>query len=132
MHTGVAGPQTREVQTGRDALAEWHTLPVERALHRKSGDGHAARQRLERAEPEALALRREDIDVSGGEERGDRFNWRYTIDLPVPAADGTADMVRVSFDDWMWLMSDDRLFNRAYMRRASVTLGDVSIFFEKR
>lgn len=71
------------------------------------------------------------IGVAVGEERGDRFNWRYTIDLPVPAADGTADTVRVSFDDWMWLMSDDRLFNRAYMRRASVTLGDVSIWFEK-
>lgn len=71
------------------------------------------------------------IGVAIGEERGDRFNWRYTIDLPVPSADGTADTVRVSFDDWMWLMSDDRLFNRAYMRRAGVTLGDVSIWFEK-
>lgn len=71
------------------------------------------------------------IGVAVGEERGDRFNWRYTIDLPVPSADGTADTVRVSFDDWMWLMSDDRLFNRAYMRRAGVTLGDVSIWFEK-
>lgn len=72
------------------------------------------------------------IGVAVGEERGDRFNWRYTIDLPVPAADGTADTVRVSFDDWMWLLSDDRLFNRAYMQRAGVTLGDVSIFFEKQ
>lgn len=72
------------------------------------------------------------IGMAVGEERGDRFNWRYTIDLPVPAADGTADTVRVSFDDWMWLMSEDRLFNRAYMRRAGVTLGDVSIWFEKK
>ena len=72
------------------------------------------------------------IGVAVGEEQGDRFNWRYTIDLPVPAADGTADTVRVSFDDWMWLMSEDRLFNRAYMRRAGVTLGDVSIWFEKK
>jgi hypothetical protein len=71
------------------------------------------------------------IGVAVGEERGDRFNWRYTIDLPVPAADGTAETVRVTFDDWMWLLSDDRLFNRAYMRRAGVTLGDVSIWFEK-
>lgn len=72
------------------------------------------------------------IGVATGEEKGDRFNWRYTIDLPVPSADGTAETVRVSFDDWMWLFSDDRLFNRAYMRRAGVTLGDVSIWFEKR
>ena len=72
------------------------------------------------------------IGVARGVEKGDRFNWQYTIDLPIPAADGPARMVRVSFDDWMWQLSDDRLFNRAYMRRAGVTLGDVSIFFEKR
>lgn len=71
------------------------------------------------------------IGVARGVEKGDRFNWQYSIDLPIPAADGPARMVRVSFDDWMWQLSDDRLFNRAYMRRAGVTLGDVSIFFEK-
>lgn len=72
------------------------------------------------------------IGVAKGVEKGDRFNWKYTIDLPVPAADGPARTVRVSFDDWMWQLSDDRLFNRAYMRRAGITLGDVSIYFEKQ
>ena len=72
------------------------------------------------------------IGVAKGVEQGDRFNWQYTIDLPVPSADGPARTVRVSFDDWMWQWSDDRLFNRAYMRKAGVTLGDVSIFFEKQ
>ena len=72
------------------------------------------------------------IGVAKGVEKGDRFNWRYTIDLPVPAADGTAETVRVTFDDWMWLLSEDRLFNRAYMKRYGVDVGDVSIFFEKK
>ncbi|MBV2359888.1 DUF3833 domain-containing protein [Thalassococcus sp. CAU 1522] len=71
------------------------------------------------------------IGVATGEERGDRFNWRYTIDLPIPAADGSVDTMRVSFDDWMWLWSDTRLFNRAYMKRAGIDIGDVSITFEK-
>lgn len=61
-----------------------------------------------------------------GEERGDTFNWAYTIDLPVP--DGT---LRVRFDDWMWLLSEDRLLNRAYMYRAGINIGDVIIVFEK-
>ncbi|NSX56991.1 DUF3833 domain-containing protein [Parasulfitobacter algicola] len=61
-----------------------------------------------------------------GEERGDTFNWKYTIDLPVP--DGT---LRVSFDDWMWLLSEDRLLNKAYMRRFGVDIGEVIIVFEK-
>ncbi len=72
------------------------------------------------------------IGVAKGVEQGDRFNWTYTIDLPVPAADGTASTMRVTFDDWMWLQSEDRLFNRAYMKRYGVDVGDVSISFEKR
>ena len=66
------------------------------------------------------------IGVAAGEERGDAFNWRYTIDLPVP--DGT---LRATFDDWMWLLSEDRLLNRAYMSRLGVPLGEVILVFEK-
>jgi hypothetical protein len=67
------------------------------------------------------------IGVANGEERGDTFNWKYTIDLPVP--DGT---LRVTFDDWMWLLADNRVLNRAYMKRAGVDIGDVIITFEKQ
>ena len=69
--------------------------------------------------------------VAKGEERGDTFNWAYTIDLPIPAADGSVDTLTVTFDDWMWLQSDDRLLNRAYMSRYGLTIGDVIIWFEK-
>lgn len=71
------------------------------------------------------------IGTATGEEKGDRFNWRYTIDLPIPTADGTTDTMRVSFDDWMWLMSDDRLLNRAYMQRYGLDIGEVIIWFER-
>lgn len=67
------------------------------------------------------------IGEATGEERGDTFNWKYEIDLPVP--DGT---MRVTFDDWMWLLNDDRLLNRAYMKRAGIDIGDVIITFEKQ
>ena len=66
-----------------------------------------------------------------GQEDGDRFNWQYTIDLPIPSADGTTDTMKVTFDDWMWLIANDRVFNKAYMSRAGITIGDVSIMFEK-
>lgn len=71
------------------------------------------------------------IGVATGVEQGDRFNWQYEIDLPIPSADGTVETMRVSFDDWMWLLSDDRLFNRAYVKRYGFDIGDVSISFEK-
>ncbi|MFS4581140.1 DUF3833 domain-containing protein [Phaeobacter sp. C3_T13_0] len=66
--------------------------------------------------------------IAHGEENGDTFNWGYTIDLPVPGG----KIMRVTFDDWMWLLEDDRLLNKAYMSRYGVTLGQVTIFFEKK
>ncbi len=47
-------------------------------------------------------------------------------DLPVP--DGT---MRVTFDDYMWLISEDRMLNKAYMSKFGVPLGEVTIMFEK-
>ncbi|QFS81377.1 hypothetical protein FIU97_00840 [Roseivivax sp. THAF40] len=67
------------------------------------------------------------IGTATGTEAGDTFNWAYTIDLPL--GDGTT--TRVSFDDWMWLLSDDRLLNKAYMSKYGLPVGEVTIFFEK-
>ena len=67
------------------------------------------------------------LGTASGIERGDTFNWTYRIDLPVP--DGT---LRVGFDDWMWLLTEDRLLNIAYMRKAGARIGQVTIFFEKK
>jgi hypothetical protein len=66
-----------------------------------------------------------------GQEQDNRFNWQYEIDLPIPAVDGTRETMRVTFDEWMWLQADDRLFNRAYVKRYGFDIGDVSISFEK-
>lgn len=67
------------------------------------------------------------LGTASGVERGDTFNWKYRIDLPVP--DGT---LRVGFDDWMWLLTEDRLMNIAYMHKGGVRIGQVVIFFEKK
>ena len=67
------------------------------------------------------------IGEAQGREDGDAFYWAYTIDLPVP--DGT---MRVSFKDYMWLQSDDRLLNKAYMSKWGFPLGEVILMFEKK
>lgn len=67
------------------------------------------------------------IGVASGQEHGDTFNWRYTIDLPLPGR----DPMRVTFDDWMWMLSADRVLNRAYMSRFGVPIGEVIITFER-
>ncbi|MBB4173271.1 DUF3833 domain-containing protein [Sulfitobacter noctilucicola] len=61
-----------------------------------------------------------------GVASGDAFNWVYSIDLPVP--DGT---LRVNFNDWLWQVSDTRVYNRAYMKKYGVDIGEVQITFDK-
>ncbi|MFG5380996.1 DUF3833 family protein [Yoonia sp. R2-816] len=71
------------------------------------------------------------IGQATGQEKDNRFNWVYEIDLPVPSADGTSETLRVTFDDWMWLLSEDRLLNLAYVKRYGFDIGVVTISFEK-
>lgn len=72
------------------------------------------------------------IGTAFGREQGDRFNWVYEIDLPVPSADGPTETLRVQFDDWMWLQTDNRLLNIAYVKRFGFDIGQVVISFEKQ
>jgi len=68
-------------------------------------------------------------DVAGfaiGKTAGNAFNWKYKVDLSV---DGK--IWKVGFDDWMYLLEDDRMMNRAYVTRWGVLIGEVTITFEK-
>ena len=69
-------------------------------------------------------------DVVGeafGEEKGNAFRWGYTLKLPV---DGR--VVEVQFDDWMYLMNDRVMLNKARMSKFGVGLGEVTLSFVKR
>jgi hypothetical protein len=68
-------------------------------------------------------------DVVGeaqGEAAGNTLRWRYTLSLPV---DGR--VYDVQFDDWMYLMDDSTLLNRATMSKFGVRLGEVTLAFRK-
>ena len=69
-------------------------------------------------------------DVLGqahGEEKGNAFRWGYTLKLPV---DGKT--IEVQFDDWMYLMSDKVMLNKAVMSKYGFRLGEVTLSFVKR
>jgi Protein of unknown function (DUF3833) len=68
-----------------------------------------------------------DVPVPAeGQVAGNAFNWRYKVDLKV------GDSVwNVGFDDWMFLMDDEVLINRAYVTRFGVEIGQVTIAFRK-
>jgi hypothetical protein len=69
-------------------------------------------------------------DVVGeaqGESSGNAFHWTYTLRLPV---DGR--VLEVQFDDWMYLMTDQVMLNKATMSKFGVRLGEVTLSFSKR
>ncbi|WP_295952679.1 DUF3833 domain-containing protein [Rhodoferax sp.] len=69
-------------------------------------------------------------DVVGtalGAESGNAFHWQYTLALPV---DGS--VYNVQFDDWMYLMTDKVMLNKATMSKLGIKLGEVTLSFTKR
>ncbi len=69
-------------------------------------------------------------DVVGeavGQARGNAFQWAYTLSLPV---DGK--LLEVQMDDWMYLMSDRVMLNRATMSKFGVRVGEVTLSFTRR
>lgn len=69
-------------------------------------------------------------DVVGeavGEVAGNALRWRYVLALPV---DGK--IWHVDFDDWMYLIDDKVMMNRATMRKWGFDVGEVTLTFIKR
>jgi Protein of unknown function (DUF3833) len=67
------------------------------------------------------------VGTAQGQQSGNAFNWAYTLALPV---DGR--VIEVQFDDWMYLMNDKVMLNKAAMRKWGVGLGEVTLSFVKR
>lgn len=68
-------------------------------------------------------------DVLGqalGQAAGNVLNWHYTLRLPV---DGS--VYEVQFDDWMVLMDEHVMLNRAQMSKFGIRLGEVTLSFQK-
>jgi len=68
-------------------------------------------------------------DVVGqaqGEAAGNALNWRYTLKLPV---DGR--VYEVQFDDWMFLVDEQVMLNRAVMSKFGIRLGEVLLSFHR-
>ncbi len=67
------------------------------------------------------------IGEASGSTGGNAFNWHYTLALPV---DGK--VYHVKFDDWMFMMDDKVMLNRAVMSKFGFRLGEITLSFRKR
>lgn len=67
------------------------------------------------------------LGVAQGVAAGNALNWRYTLKLPV---DG--QVYEVQFDDWMYLMDERVMLNKAVMSKFGIRLGEVTLSFYKK
>lgn len=68
-------------------------------------------------------------DVVGsaeGRAAGNAFQWRYTLALPVEGR-----IWHVQFDDWMFLIDEQTVLNKAVMSKFGVRLGEVTLSFSR-
>ena len=67
------------------------------------------------------------VGVARGQTSGNAFRWNYTLALPV---DGR--VWNVGFDDWMYLMDDRVMLNKAVMSKFGIRLGEITLSFVRR
>jgi len=67
------------------------------------------------------------IGIANGQQQGNAFHWTYTLALPVEGR-----IIEVQFDDWMYLMNQRVMLNKAAMRKWGFGLGEVTLSFVKR
>jgi hypothetical protein len=66
------------------------------------------------------------VGQASGTSSGSAFNWRYTLRLPVG---GT--VYEVQFDDWMHLIDERTVLNKAVMSKFGVRVGEVLLSFSR-
>ncbi|MFP2770836.1 DUF3833 family protein [Oceanisphaera sp. KMM 10153] len=62
-----------------------------------------------------------------GQARGGALNWRYTLSVPVDGQTWNID-----FNDWMYLLDDNRVLNRAEMTKWGFKVGEVILWIERK
>lgn len=78
---------------------------------------------------DAYRYRGKADDIVGeatGEQRGNAVRWSYVMDIEVEGK-----TYRIHFDDWMWLMRDDVLINRSYLKKFGFTVAELTLFMQK-
>ncbi len=97
--------------------------------HFTYADGSTQRRvwRLTRGADGRYSGRADDVvGQASGAVQGNAFQWAYTLRLPV---DGS--QYEVQFDDWMYLIDNKVMLNRATMSKFGIRLGEVTLSFVK-
>ncbi len=66
------------------------------------------------------------VGLAVGKVSGNALNWRYVLALPVKDS-----IYNLDFDDWMFLMDNKVMLNKAVFSKYGIRLGEIVIGFQK-
>jgi hypothetical protein len=67
------------------------------------------------------------VGLAVGESNGIALHWDYQIDINVDGTD-----YRVTFDDWLYLVDNDVVINRSYIKKWGFRVGEVILVINKK
>lgn len=67
------------------------------------------------------------LGTAVGAVNGSAAQWKYQMDLTVKGS-----TVRITFDDWMYLMNDNVVINRSYLRKFGLTVAQLTLVMKKQ
>lgn len=65
--------------------------------------------------------------IADGRVAGFALNWKYQLELPY-----RGKSIAVNFNDWMYLVDESRVINRAEVRKWGFKVGEVLLYIEKQ
>jgi hypothetical protein len=68
------------------------------------------------------------IGEAKGSQHGNAVNMQYVLD----AKRANGDTIKLSMDDWMYLLDEKTLINRTKMKKFGLTVGELVITFRKK
>ena len=128
MFTSRSGQVTRRMHV--EMKASWKDNSGELNENFTWSDGVIQKRiwHLKKTSPGKYEGRAEDVvGIAYGEVSGNAFHWHYTL-----AVDVDGSIYNFNFEDWMYLMNDQILINRAEMTKFGFKVGEINITFIKR
>ncbi len=67
------------------------------------------------------------IGIAKGQLNGATLHWRYTLAIPYKNS-----TVNVTIDDWLYLITKNRLLNKSVLKKWGFRVGELTLIIEKK
>lgn len=111
-----------------DIVGEWEgdTGVLDEVFYFADGEQQQRCWRLSKQNRAYFGTAEDVVGKASGQVVGNALNWHYTLRIPV---DGKAWDIQLN--DWMYLVDDNNLINRASMTKWGVQVGEITLFIKK-